>query len=53
VYFSRISTARDELESLLKEAQIAADDVAYTVSRSIGCAPVFWQLLDWFYTQRP
>jgi lysophospholipase L1-like esterase len=52
VYLSRVVTARDELEKLLKEAQIAADDVAYTVSGSIGFAPVFWQLLDWFYTKR-
>jgi lysophospholipase L1-like esterase len=52
VYFSRISAARDELESLLREAQIAADDVAYTVSGSIGFAPVFWQLLDWLYSWR-
>jgi lysophospholipase L1-like esterase len=52
LYFTSITTAENELRNLLKEAQIAADDVAYTVSGSIGFAPVFWQLLDWFYTQR-
>ena len=47
---SSLTNAESELRKLLKEAQIDAQDVAYTVSGSLGFAPVFWQPLDWFYT---
>jgi lysophospholipase L1-like esterase len=52
VHFTNLTTAEKELRYLLREAQIAADDVAYTVSGSVGFAPVFWRVLDWLYTRR-
>jgi lysophospholipase L1-like esterase len=50
LHFWSMWSAESELRKLLKEAQIDARDVAYTVSGSLGFAPVFWQPLDWFYT---
>jgi len=50
LYLSSITTSENELRNLLQESQVAAEDVAFTVSGSVGFAPVFWQLLDWFYT---
>jgi lysophospholipase L1-like esterase len=50
LYLSGITASENELRNLLRESQVAAEDIAFTVSGSIGFAPVFWQLLDWFYT---
>jgi lysophospholipase L1-like esterase len=52
LHLAAIPAAMETLEDLLTSSQESANQVIFTVSGSVGHAPVFLWPFDWFYTAR-